>query len=306
MLETEIPFVLYAASHRDMYRKPMPGMWNMFTADFKLEPDLSLSFFCGDAAGRARDHTDTDYKLALNIGVPFHIPETFFSKEAENLIDGAMADKSDSESDIKKLKVHQGKIVTVGKNLIGSVIFISKLPKIEHPYLANMNSRFPEENGGKNEFSKYNFIVCIGPPALQAHMVKFVSESFKTYNLLQNNLFTSASMNIPDRSILNIDGLLKKQSRENWIKRATGLKLCIVFTIDTEVERHVENVIAQNSKKPKAKNVKHKGRYVVEREEVFEYPNLSEGLDCIMEIPFIPTFGDLPGDFNLIQWNYYY
>ena len=32
----------------------------------------------GDAAGRPNDHSSTDRKLALNIGIPFHTPEAYF------------------------------------------------------------------------------------------------------------------------------------------------------------------------------------------------------------------------------------
>lgn len=42
-------------------------------------PDKTLSFFVGDAAGRPRDHNDSDRKWALNVGIPFFTPEVMFS-----------------------------------------------------------------------------------------------------------------------------------------------------------------------------------------------------------------------------------
>lgn len=50
--------------------------------DAGYEIDMKESFYVGDAAGRlgvgrgaVRDHADTDYKWALNVGLPFYTPE---------------------------------------------------------------------------------------------------------------------------------------------------------------------------------------------------------------------------------------
>jgi bifunctional polynucleotide phosphatase/kinase len=56
-------------------------MWNLFKSEFNSdhEIDLKESIYCGDAAGRntkgAKDHSDADYKFALNIGITFKVPE---------------------------------------------------------------------------------------------------------------------------------------------------------------------------------------------------------------------------------------
>ncbi|GJJ15534.1 hypothetical protein Clacol_009812 [Clathrus columnatus] len=64
------PFRIFAAQGYDWYRKPMPGMW--------LEFEKINNVAIGDAAGRPGDHSDTDRKLALNIGLSFFTPEEFF------------------------------------------------------------------------------------------------------------------------------------------------------------------------------------------------------------------------------------
>ncbi|EGO24781.1 hypothetical protein SERLADRAFT_449528 [Serpula lacrymans var. lacrymans S7.9] len=73
-----VPFRIFAATAKDGYRKPMPGMWyeleRMFKAD-NIEIDKASSFFVGDAAGRPDDFASTDRKWALNIDIPFHTPE---------------------------------------------------------------------------------------------------------------------------------------------------------------------------------------------------------------------------------------
>ncbi|KAI0646745.1 PNK3P-domain-containing protein [Trametes meyenii] len=78
---SDVPFRLFAATEKDGYRKPIPGMWYELERIFAQEHvqiDVSASFFVGDAAGRPNDHSSTDRKLALNIGIPFQTPEAYF------------------------------------------------------------------------------------------------------------------------------------------------------------------------------------------------------------------------------------
>ncbi|EPQ59072.1 PNK3P-domain-containing protein [Gloeophyllum trabeum ATCC 11539] len=77
----DVPFHLFAATAKDGYRKPMPGMWyeleKIFDAD-GVKIDKSASFYVGDAAGRAGDFASTDRKWAINVGIPFFTPEEYF------------------------------------------------------------------------------------------------------------------------------------------------------------------------------------------------------------------------------------
>ena len=82
-----IPFDFICSTDDDLYRKPFPGMWYLL---LKLRDvvtfDLKNSMYVGDAAGReksgnrVKDFSDSDYKLAINVGVPFQTPERFFLK----------------------------------------------------------------------------------------------------------------------------------------------------------------------------------------------------------------------------------
>ncbi|KAG1749154.1 polynucleotide kinase 3 phosphatase-domain-containing protein [Suillus paluster] len=80
-----VPFRLFAASAKDGFRKPMPGIWDELQRIFAVDGiqiDKDASFFVGDAAGRTNDFASTDRKWAVNIGIPFYTPEVriIFSK----------------------------------------------------------------------------------------------------------------------------------------------------------------------------------------------------------------------------------
>lgn len=76
--------ILAALNKYDIYRKPNIGMFQVVEDLYRergYEIDLESSVFVGDAAGRlggrgvSKDHSDTDYKFALNVGIKFLTPE---------------------------------------------------------------------------------------------------------------------------------------------------------------------------------------------------------------------------------------
>jgi bifunctional polynucleotide phosphatase/kinase len=120
-----------AASQRDQFRKPMPGMWyelekifrdegveiRMFNSvgfvyfnDNQSSVDKDASFFVGDAAGRKypggkTDFSSTDRKWAENVGIKFLTPEVslfhFIPADFKGL------NKSYSQEYFLKLSQHQ-------------------------------------------------------------------------------------------------------------------------------------------------------------------------------------------------------
>jgi len=53
--QLDIPISLYAATEKDVYRKPRTGMWTELLDDYDIQPDLQQSIFVGDAGGRHAD-----------------------------------------------------------------------------------------------------------------------------------------------------------------------------------------------------------------------------------------------------------
>jgi bifunctional polynucleotide phosphatase/kinase len=91
----DLPTTIYAATERDLYRKPRIGMWKELCEDYDIPEDaidLENSFFVGDAGGRiaglakgetsavavAKDFSCSDRNLAHNVGIEYKTPEEFF------------------------------------------------------------------------------------------------------------------------------------------------------------------------------------------------------------------------------------
>lgn len=68
----DIPILIYVAMYDNIYRKPFPSFWKMEEIQ---NCNFNESYYCGDAAGRIGDFSDTDLKFAINGKVGFIIPE---------------------------------------------------------------------------------------------------------------------------------------------------------------------------------------------------------------------------------------
>jgi bifunctional polynucleotide phosphatase/kinase len=85
MRELDIPVTLFVGCANDIYRKPRPGIWSMIpsqTENAGRVIDMETSFVIGDAAGRDKDHSDSDWHWSINLGIGFFTPEVFFLDQA--------------------------------------------------------------------------------------------------------------------------------------------------------------------------------------------------------------------------------
>lgn len=95
LAQLNIPLTLYAATGKDIFRKPRTGMWKEMCDDYGLDKstiNLERSVFIGDAGGRTaylkggkavpKDFSCSDRNLAHNVGITFKTPEEFFLGES--------------------------------------------------------------------------------------------------------------------------------------------------------------------------------------------------------------------------------
>lgn len=114
---------VFVAMGKDLYRKPMLGFWDRFIPEF----DIKESFYCGDAAGRDNDFSDTDYKMAINLGITFYVPEQLFLKQKSKLKTPASAiTVSEKIQVIPKVGTGQQMIINVGYPGSGKTSFTKK------------------------------------------------------------------------------------------------------------------------------------------------------------------------------------
>ena len=77
----DFPIVALMAVGSDQYRKPNIGSWNYLNQLIKIKS----GFYCGDAAGRKGDHSNSDKQFALNAKISFYTPEQLFPGVHVNL-----------------------------------------------------------------------------------------------------------------------------------------------------------------------------------------------------------------------------
>lgn len=70
-----LPIKIFASIYDDVFRKPYPTLWTKLVGNKQVS---KKSFYCGDACGRKGDHSDTDYKFAINNNIKFYTPEQLF------------------------------------------------------------------------------------------------------------------------------------------------------------------------------------------------------------------------------------
>lgn len=142
LAQLNLPVSIYAATEKDIYRKPRTGMWTELLDDNDLSApgsvDLENSFFVGDAGGRpaatgvSKDFSCSDRDFADNIGIRFLTPEEFFLKqkprEFKRVFDPrSFVGKAENEDDVVfEKKNPQDMVLFVGSPGSGKSTFYRK------------------------------------------------------------------------------------------------------------------------------------------------------------------------------------
>ena len=79
--KNKINISIYVSKKNDIYRKPNIKLGLLIEETYHNK----IKYYCGDALGRPNDHSDTDLKFGLNLGIPIFSPEQIFlNKEINN------------------------------------------------------------------------------------------------------------------------------------------------------------------------------------------------------------------------------
>lgn len=281
--ELNIDFDIFIATADDHYRKPMIGMWELFTELYPVKIDMKHSFYCGDAAGREKnwlkgkkkDFNNVDYNFAYNIGIKFEIPENIFKDSKNGLISWHSVDFNYMGLDLSKLVKTKSKI-NIKKSSKSEMIIMLGRP-----------------GSGKTEFSK-----------------KILSDNdFKDYVYINrdtcktsNACLKKVNDGIKHGKSIWIDNTNPdKKSRKNYIDLAKKAKMDVtvyVMDIPENLSKHLNHMRVMKSK-GKIDKISEVVYRVYNKK--YEEPMEEEGIDKIIKIPF--SYNDVD-DYKYFMYHY--
>lgn len=272
-------FAVYVAKSYDLYRKPNLGLWKQMKLDISKQFDVDKirisrkSFFVGDAGGRTEpspmtkilhpnataDHSDTDRKFALNIGIKFLTPEEFYTGTEIN-----------------------AKFVLSG---FDPVKFLHKISNPKHK--THSNFKFKPRST--------ELIILIGPPG--SGKTDFVTKYILKYGYVHINLDTCKTkqkcLHLTREALLTHQSVVidntnpSIESRQEYIAEAIAHSYthirCIVLDTSIILAKHLNNVrhVYLNGSIPKVTNI----AYNIYKKKYIE-PSKSESFDIIEHIDF--------------------
>ncbi|KAJ9089541.1 DNA kinase/phosphatase Pnk1, variant 2 [Entomophthora muscae] len=272
--QLKLPFVLMASLEKDRYRKPCMGMWEHLEKLCGRCLDRSKSIFVGDAAGRPatsvpkkkKDFSDTDRKLALNIGLNFFTPEEFFLSQPpqEYILSGF-----DAKAYLNDLKQkNQLSKPTIQPANCQELVLMVGLPG----------------SGKTSAFKRF----------LKPHDYEWINND--TLKTKETCLKATESYLTSKKSVVIDNTNLDSATRKLYIDLAIKFKAqvrCFVFSMEFRLCKH-NALFRSNSLCPSLVN----GKPIAAIPDVvfntflrkYQQPDVKEGIDSIKSVPFIPLF----------------
>jgi bifunctional polynucleotide phosphatase/kinase len=261
----KINFLILAATEDDYYRKPCVGMWElmgeMFNSDITPIPEKSI--YVGDAAGRLKntkgkkDHSDSDYKFALNIGCKFNTPEEFLEIVKKETIPKIAFDP----------KIYQKNESLTIDNVVAKeqeiIIFVGSA------------------GSGKTSFFR-NYLEPNGYVHVNQDKLKTVP---KCLNVAKEALGKGLSVVID-----STNAAAKARSTFIELAKEKGIPIrCFYFKYDKDLVFHLNNL--RNINKFRNHNTKSVQPVIIHTWfKNLEEPSLKEGFSEVKVFPFIPNF----------------
>ena len=208
----------YAISE-DKYRKPMSGMYKLF----RSLVDKKVVYYCGDAAGREKDFSISDLYFANNIGVKFKLPEeVFYYIKTDFLNETALKINRRAINRIYESDIWRGGILENKREIVP----ICSIPdELENHLNENDNEK--------------KLLIMVGPQGSGKSTLSSIISNKYNFKIINNDSSGPLRLNVKrfvkmydDKStkgiiIDNTNPL--KSTREEWVERAKGWKVIIVF-----------------------------------------------------------------------------
>ncbi|XP_046843122.1 bifunctional polynucleotide phosphatase/kinase-like [Xenia sp. Carnegie-2017] len=265
-----VPLQVFAATEKNVYRKPFTGMWKYLKEEDNngMDVDHAKSFYVGDAAGRPanwlpkmkKDFACSDRTFAKNTGLSFHTPEEFFLSKKPAPFNWPEFDPSEISHDTPLFTPTSSKLVS---NDCEVSLYIGE--------------QLCQRSYWKYIFAKISRIRLRSLRDMLGSWQKCVAMCNKEVSRKGKVVIDNTS---PD-----------KESRQRYIdvaKRHGVVARCFVFNVTLNHALH-NNRIRELCNK--SKDHKPVGRMVFNSyRSSYQEPTLDEGFSEILRINFIPNF----------------
>ncbi|KAG9245038.1 bifunctional polynucleotide phosphatase/kinase [Calycina marina] len=266
--QLEIPISIYAATNKDIFRKPRTGIWTELLDDYGIsatEVDIKKSIFVGDAGGReagggkSKDFSCSDRNFALNVGITYSTPEEFFLKDAPRpfvqSFDPTRYLLSTSQED------ENPNNPTFAKTRAQEVVLLCGSP-----------------GAGKSTFYNRN-LLPLGYSRINQDTLKTRERCLKVASeLLREGKSIAVDNTNPDTEV-----------RRKWIelaKKHSAPIRCVLFTADNTICQHNDVVRALNPAMNPEKRTMLPSMAFNSFKSRYEPPKPSEGFEDITEVNF--------------------